>query len=222
MKKYTKEVLCVLSLLLLVPSCAGKRKKAQEPQADKKVVQREVDVPVSFFEDDADVQEFSLLDDEDVALMQEAAQHNAVLQQVDATGTVSEFKWTQESQDAAFKPVYFAFDGYGIRDDQKDTVAFDIELIKQKIAESSDHTVTVVVDGHACHSAGTPAYNLAISERRAGAIRDYLVAQGVPAENIKIVGRGHEAPAFIDGKKVTGDRQEQWPNRRGEIHIIYA
>ena len=230
MKNYKKEALCALSLLLLIPGCLGGKKPKDQSQKVKKAVQREIDIPVAgdaiknFFEDDDEnVQDF-LLDDGDIALMQEAAAHSNLMQQVDTTGDVSEFAWVeeQEKQDEIFKAVYFDFDRAGIRDDQKEVANFDVELAKRKIAENKDHQVTVVIYGHACHSAGTPAYNLAISERRARTVRDYLIAQGIPEENLKIVGHGDEAPAIVDGKKVTGNRQEQWPNRRGEVHIIHA
>ena len=78
------------------------------------------------------------------------------------------------------------------------------------------------IDGHACHSAGTPAYNLVISERRARTVRNQLIARGISAEDVKIVGHGDEVPAVVDGKKVTGGREEQWQNRRSEIHVIYT
>ena len=227
MTKYKKEALCALSLLLLVPGCRNKTPKDESLR--HKAIQSEVDIPVagdaikSFFEDDEDVQDFSL-DDADIALMQEAAAHDNLMQQVDTTGDVSDFTWAeaQEAADEVFKAIYFEFDGSGIREDQKQVADFDVELAKKKIAENSDHQVTVVVDGHACHSAGTPAYNLAISERRARTVRDYLIAQGIPADNIKIVGRGDESPAIVDGQKVSGNRQEQWANRRSEVHIIHA
>lgn len=230
MTKYKKEALAALSILLLIPSCGGRGDKKQKikPATDK-MIQKEIDIPLAgdaikdFFEEDENLQDFSL-DEEDVALIQEASAHDSLMQQVDTTGNVAEFAWATAQEKAAdsFKPVYFDFDRAGIKDDQKESVNFDVALIKQKIADNADHQVTVVVDGHACHSAGTPAYNLAISERRARVVRNYLIEQGIPEQNIKIVGRGDEAPAIVDGKKVTGDRQEQWPNRRSEVHIIHA
>ncbi len=230
MKNYTKEALCALSLLLLVPGCHLGKKQRDQSQKAKKAIDLHVDIPVAgedaiknFFEDGEDVQDF-VLHDADVALMQESAAHDNLMQQVDTTGDVSEFTWAEEQEELneIFKAVYFDFDRDGIRDDQKKVADFDVELAKRKIAECKDHQITVVIDGHACHSAGTPAYNLVISERRARTVRDYLIAQGIPKANIKIVGRGDEAPAIVDGKKVSGNRQEQWPNRRGEVHITHA
>jgi len=228
MKNCKKEVICALSLLLLMPGC-WKKNQHKQPQDTKKTVQKEIDIPVAndaiknFFEEGEELSDF-LLDDAEMASMQKAATHDNLIQQVDTTGDVSEFAWAQEQQesDETFKTVYFDFDGAGIRDDQKDVVGFDLELAKRKIAECSDHQVTIVIDGHACHSAGNSTYNLAKSEQRACAVRDFLVARGIPKENIKTVGRGHESPAMVDSKKVTGNRQEQWLNRRAEVRIIHA
>jgi peptidoglycan-associated lipoprotein len=51
----------------------------------------------------------------------------------------------------------------------------------------------VTIEGH-CDERGTVEYNLALGERRAGAARDYLVSLGVPAERLKTVSYGKEAP----------------------------
>ena len=54
---------------------------------------------------------------------------------------------------------------------------------------------TIVIEGHSCHSAGSKTYNMVLSERRAKAVSDRLVAAGIPADKIKIVSRGQECPA---------------------------
>ena len=51
----------------------------------------------------------------------------------------------------------------------------------------------VIVEGH-CDSRGTAEYNLALGERRATAVRDYLVNLGIAANRIQIVSKGKEAP----------------------------
>ena len=51
----------------------------------------------------------------------------------------------------------------------------------------------VMVEGHA-DSRGTAEYNLALGERRAAAVRDYLVNLGIGADRITVVSKGKEAP----------------------------
>ena len=77
----------------------------------------------------------------------------------------------------------------------------------------------IVVEGHT-DKFGTPHYNDVLSTNRAKSVERELVQRGIGTEKIKIVGRGQEMPAMINGKEVSGSRQEQWPNRRVEIHLI--
>jgi len=51
----------------------------------------------------------------------------------------------------------------------------------------------VMVEGHA-DSRGTNEYNLALGERRANSVRDYLVSLGIPAARLTIVSKGEEDP----------------------------
>jgi len=67
------------------------------------------------------------------------------------------------------------------------------------------------VEGHA-DERGTREYNIALGERRAKAIADYLVASGVSARRIEVISYGEERPA------VNGSTRASWQqNRRVEI-----
>ncbi|HYN09371.1 MAG TPA: OmpA family protein [Vicinamibacterales bacterium] len=69
------------------------------------------------------------------------------------------------------------------------------------------------IEGHA-DSRGTNEYNLALGERRAAAIRDYLVTLGVPATRINILSKGEEQPLC------TEEIEGCWAqNRRGHFDI---
>jgi peptidoglycan-associated lipoprotein len=72
----------------------------------------------------------------------------------------------------------------------------------------------ILVEGH-CDSRGTNEYNLALGERRADAVRDYLVSLGVGTDRVTIVSKGEEQP-------FCGDETEScWQqNRRG--HFIFT
>ena len=75
------------------------------------------------------------------------------------------------------------------------------------------NSTRIMVEGHA-DSRGTTEYNLALGERRADAVRDYLVSLGVPTERITIVSKGEEQPACSEE---TASCWQQ--NRRGHFIV---
>lgn len=130
------------------------------------------------------------------------------------------YTWAKVAEQDGYKPVYFDFDHHEIRTNQKDQLARIAKQVKKELGRHKNRSNTVVIEGHACHAAGSSVYNLAKSEKRAKSVYDFLVASGIPRDRIKVVGRGKEIPAVIQGKIVSGSRQEQWPNRRTEIRIV--
>ena len=56
--------------------------------------------------------------------------------------------------------------------------------------------LSFVVEGH-CDERGTREYNLALGEKRATAVRDYLVINGIDPDRIKVISYGKEKPAVI-------------------------
>ena len=152
----------------------------------------------SFF--DQDIKEFVALDGEG-----------------SEAGSASDFAWV-DANDSAFKTVYFDFDKHTVRTDQKEAVAYDISQTRKTLQEATKNNqkTTVVVEGHACHSAGSAAYNLALSEKRAKAVANQLTAAGLPKDTIKVVGRGQDVPVC------DGTREQQWKNRRVEFHVVQS
>lgn len=85
-------------------------------------------------------------------------------------------------------PVRFAFDSAEILPqarEQLDSLAQGIKML------APERIVTV--EGHT-DATGTDAYNLALSQARARAVRDYLVQHGIDAARLKTVGYGEERP----------------------------
>ena len=73
--------------------------------------------------------------------------------------------------------------------------------------------VRIVVTGHT-DTVGSRAYNQALSERRANAVRDEMVREGIPANEIMTVGRNFSEPLVQTGP---GVREPQ--NRRAVIDL---
>jgi outer membrane protein OmpA-like peptidoglycan-associated protein len=213
--KMKKSGFFLLVLLISAPGCGGKKQKVEDKPKNSEVF-TEVNIPVagddvkSFF--DEDIEEFVLIDNAGTDVQKVAAKDEQPL---------DDFSWVEEAADNEFKTVYFGFDRHDVAQDQQDAIQKDIELAQKMLAKGENPTI--VIEGHSCHSAGSRTYNLALSEKRAKAIADRFVAAGVPRENVKIVARGSDVPAHDkNGKVVTGDREQQWPNRRSEIHVIYS
>jgi peptidoglycan-associated lipoprotein len=85
------------------------------------------------------------------------------------------------------KPVYFAYDSIVLTEDARGVLAKNVEFLKRR------SSTKVMIEGHA-DSRGTNEYNLALAERRADAVRDYVVSLGVPTDRVTIVSKGEEQP----------------------------
>ena len=73
--------------------------------------------------------------------------------------------------------------------------------------------VAVTIEGH-CDERGTREYNLALGERRANSVRDYLVALGVNANRLSTVSYGKERPAVL------GSNEDAWAQNRRGVFIV--
>jgi outer membrane protein OmpA-like peptidoglycan-associated protein len=221
-----------IALLMSLPGCGGRKTiKANKRGKQQSEVRMNVDIPVaeeeikSFF--DEDIKEFTLAQ-EMFANEQDVDSAALINAYADAELSGDEFSWIDEVRDTQeFELVHFDFDSYVLQKDQEKQIAHDVARAQKMVKESrffgdDAKLPTIVIEGHACHSAGGRAYNLALSEKRAKVLSDKFIQAGIPQECIKIVGRGSEIPAIVDGKAVTGDRHEQAPNRRDEIRVLYS
>jgi peptidoglycan-associated lipoprotein len=101
--------------------------------------------------------------------------------------------------------VYFAFDSSEITSQAAGVLNQHAGLL------SSNPAAGVVIAGHT-DERGSREYNIALGERRAQAARDYLAAQGVAVNNIRVISYGEERPAAAG---TTEDAYAQ--NRRAEL-----
>ncbi len=106
-----------------------------------------------------------------------------------------------------FTPVYFDYDSAQINDSER----AKIEAVAQSMKGGSSG---IIVEGH-CDERGSREYNLALGERRALAVRAYLVGLGIDAARIQTKSLGEEQPVAM------GHDESSWSqNRRGEF-VIY-
>jgi len=75
-------------------------------------------------------------------------------------------------------------------------------------------TISILVEGH-CDERNTREYNLALGERRARAVQEYLVLLGIPSQRIQIISYGEERPFAL------GTNESAWRlNRRAHFVIV--
>jgi peptidoglycan-associated lipoprotein len=91
--------------------------------------------------------------------------------------------------------VHFALDRYDLAPEAEAT------LQKQAALLQGHPQVAVMIEGHA-DERGTREYNLALGDRRAATVRNYLIALGVAAERISVVSYGKERPECADAAEV--------------------
>jgi peptidoglycan-associated lipoprotein len=92
--------------------------------------------------------------------------------------------------------VFFAFDSSELSDEARASLQKNAEFMKKRA------TSTVMIEGHA-DSRGTSEYNLALGERRANAVRDYLTSRGVGADRLRTVSYGEERPKHDNAREET-------------------
>jgi len=71
----------------------------------------------------------------------------------------------------------------------------------------------IVIEGHA-DERGTREYNLALADRRAATVRDYLVNQGIPAGRMSAISYGKERPVAL------GSNESSWAQNRRAVTVL--
>ena len=103
------------------------------------------------------------------------------------------------------RTVYFAFDDYALNAQAQASM----DEISNYM--NSNSGVRVKLEGH-CDERGSTEYNLALGQRRAQAVKDYLVQLGIDENRLPTISYGEEAPA------VEGSNEAAWSqNRRVEF-----
>lgn len=103
--------------------------------------------------------------------------------------------------------VFFGYDRYDLTAEARQTLESQAQWLAQ------NQGLSITVEGHA-DERGTREYNLALGERRANSVRNYLVALGVSPARITTISYGKERPA------VPGSNETAWAqNRRGVTKV---
>ena len=116
-------------------------------------------------------------------------------------------KVNEELRRRGFSPdIYFDYDESTLTDDTRQKLSRNADLLK------SQPQFSVTIEGHA-DSRGTNEYNLALGERRANAVKEYLGSLGVGAERLRTISYGEERPVC------TEEAESCWSQNR-RAHMI--
>ncbi|GHF23313.1 hypothetical protein GCM10017044_17280 [Kordiimonas sediminis] len=106
--------------------------------------------------------------------------------------------------------VFFAYDSSELNDDGRAVLEAAAKWMSQGYGYAR---VSLTIEGH-CDERGTREYNLALGDRRANAVKNYLVALGVPSTRLQTISYGKERPVASGGDESTHAR-----NRRGVLRV---
>ncbi len=150
-----------------------------------------------------------VVDDTDARRRAEADQKRKAEEAAEAARKAAAMKETEyrNAATAALKDVHFDFDESAIRDADKPILMAIADFMK------AYPQANVVVDGN-CDERGTVEYNLALGERRAHAVMDYLVGLGVPSTRVTTLSYGKEKPVCTESTESCWGR-----NRRAHFSL---
>lgn len=102
---------------------------------------------------------------------------------------------------AGLVTVNFGYDKSSLDSAARAQVATNVEWMK------ANANVRVQIEGH-CDSRGTIEYNVALGERRANAVKAYMVSLGINADRLSVISYGKEKPLEM------GDSEAAWSKNR--------
>lgn len=195
-----KRMWVIMALMLVVPgllftvSCAKKQVQQEEtteaaPEPEPVVEEPAVDEAAVEAQRQAEIEEAERLEAERLA-QEEAAR----------AAEMARNMFMNED-------INFDFDSAVLTPTAQDTLQRKADWMR----ENAD--ATIIVEGH-CDERGTPAYNLALGDRRAESAKDFLVNIGISASRITTISFGEEKP--VD----PGQNEEAWAKNRRAHCVI--
>ena len=103
--------------------------------------------------------------------------------------------------------VFFNYDSSDLDSDAKELLQDQVAWLKQY----SD--VSIIVEGH-CDERGTREYNLALGEKRAQSVKNYLINLGISSDRVSTISYGKERPAVV------GSNDGAWAQNRRSVTTV--
>jgi|GEM_PF-155090 len=106
------------------------------------------------------------------------------------------------------RTVYFDFDSYALTGQTKSDLEGNYDWL------SSHPGIHVLIEGH-CDERGTVEYNLNLGQKRADAVREYLILKGLDPSTLHTISYGEERP------EVDGNDESAWSRNRRVQFLVY-
>ncbi len=103
--------------------------------------------------------------------------------------------------------VFFGYDSSDLDSDALELLQDQVAWLKQ------NSNVSVTIEGH-CDERGTREYNLALGEKRAQAVKNYLIGLGINADRVSTISYGKERPAVV------GSNDGAWAQNRRSVTLV--
>ncbi len=133
---------------------------------------------------------------------------NSNFQTVNSAAEAAELNKQAEIQEIEVQDrVLFGYDSSSLSDEAKKILDTQVAWLQ------NDSKIRVTVEGH-CDERGTREYNIALGERRANSVKNYLVAKGVDSGRLDTVSYGKERPAFF------GDNDKIMAKNRRAVTVV--
>jgi len=102
----------------------------------------------------------------------------------------------QINKNSPFQPIFYGFDSAEIDPEAQKLLNANAEILRKY------PSWVITIEGHS-DERGTAEYNLALGERRANAVRDYLTSRGISASRFRTVSYGEERPKHDNSREET-------------------
>jgi len=103
--------------------------------------------------------------------------------------------------------VFFGYDSAELDSDAKELLQDQVAWLKQY------SNVSVIIEGH-CDERGTREYNLALGEKRAQSVKNYLINLGISSDRVSTISYGKERPAVV------GSNDGAWAQNRRSVTLV--
>ena len=103
--------------------------------------------------------------------------------------------------------VFFNYDSAELDSDAQELLQDQVAWLKQY------SNVSVIIEGH-CDERGTREYNLALGEKRAQSVKNYLISLGISSDRISTISYGKERPAVV------GSNDGAWSQNRRSVTLV--